>query len=165
MANTFSPNAAQLALVQSEANGKLALLRRENSELKKLSDNKDLQIAQLGAGLARQTTAGRFWMGASTLTTFGAALAGGAAHGYLTAKDAQKAGPFDIMSVLGFAAAAGGVAFDEVAIGELVSAVARGLVAGPMWQAAYSWGERKATAAQAPQAAAMTTPATPAKRG
>ncbi|KYF79945.1 hypothetical protein BE11_41945 [Sorangium cellulosum] len=161
-ATTITPASAQLALVQASNDNKLALMRRDMEGLKRLASDKEAQLQQLSASLTIQTTKGRVVMGLSTATTMGAAMLGGAVDGYLTAKSSEKIGPAKITSLAGFGAALGGVLVDDVLSAELLSAAGRGLVAGPLYEAARQWGERKAVTT--PGTAPANNATTAAKR-
>ena len=136
----------------------MALMRRENTDLKKANADKAAAMTRIGAMLSIQTTRGRIVMGMSTLLTAGTALGGGALDGYLEAKAANTIGPVKMTSLAGLAGAVTGLVVDDVVLGEFMSAAARGLVAGPAWEAGRSWGLGKGSAAPAP-APATTTPA------
>jgi hypothetical protein len=164
MTATVSPASAQLAIVQADANNKMALMRRDMADLKKTNDEKDRQIAQLGAGLQIQTTKGRLMLGLSTAVTAGSALGGGALDGFLEGKGADKVGPVKFTSLAGLGSAVAGVAVDDVSLAEFLSAVGRGLVAGPLWESGRSWGLTKAAGGAQLAPAQPTTNTAPAKR-
>lgn len=148
---TMPVASAQLVLARRDA--EMAALKKEHKDLQRAhAELRDDNV------ILSRNVRDRVGSGLSSALTFGAALGGGIADGYLGATGSEKMGPFKLTGVIGLVAAIGSLFMPNADLAEGVSAVARGLAAGPT----YQWGKEQGEAmARKRGQQAPPAPATP----
>jgi len=150
-AMTMAVAPAQLALARRDA--EMASLKKDFKQLQRAND----ALVTDNEILSRNTR-DRIGSGVSSALTFGAALGGGFVDGYLGATGSEKVGPFKLTGAIGLLAAVGSLFMPDADLAEGVSAIARGLAAGP----SYQWGKEQGEAIARKRAAKQPpAPATP----